>query len=461
MPDQQRGDCLSSAGHSVVRTPNMDRLAAEGVRFANAYTTCPICMPARSTALSGLYCHNHGQWNNYGHLESDADTYARRLREAGYHTCHIGKSHYYAHRAGIHLNAYRPFLQALGWTDVLETTGPWATTACDSIMTDHWRKIGCLDTFREDYKRRQQTGPARALWPSPMPPGEHADDFVGRTAVEYLERYDRSEPLLLFVGFGGPHEPWDPPPDWAERYDPSATDPALPTTEPGPWVPEPAAAHQRRLQHDPHGLTPEIVAKIRALYYAKISHVDSWVGRILEALQRRGMLEDTAVVLWSDHGEMAGDKGRLYKAVFYESSVRVPLIVRPPRCPTAGRVAEGVASLADLFPTVLALAGCEAKEEAFGRSLLGTVRDPAARLHDAVFSEIDHRTMIRDERFKLVLDADGAVLKLYDLAEDPQEAVNLVGRDGTAETVARLRERVLAWHLATGYRQHRKRMPDV
>ena len=350
MPDQHRADCLSIASHPVVRTPNIDRLAAEGMRFAKAYTTSPVCMPARSSFLSGLYCHNHGQWENVGHLDPGTDTYLHHVKDVGYHACHVGKSHLHPHVGGRHLDEAKPFMRQLGWDDIYEVTGPRATVRTDSIMSDHRREIGCLDTYREDYRRRFEAGPTAATWPSPMPEGETLDDFVGRKAVEYISGYDWGKPLLLFVGFGGPHEPWDPPEKWAGRYDPSDMDPPKPWTEPAPWVPEAAAAHQRALQNDNNRITPEINGRIRALYYAKISHIDWWVGRILDALRDSGQLQKSAIIYWSDHGEMLCDKGRLYKSVFYEESVRVPLIVRLPGRSNAGVVSEALVSQIDVLP---------------------------------------------------------------------------------------------------------------
>ncbi len=455
MTDQQRADCLSCVGHPVIRTPNMDRLAAEGICFSRAYTTSPVCMPARSSFLSGLYCHNHGQWSNVGHLDPKAKTYLHSLKKVGYHTCHIGKSHLHPHHdlAGHHLDKGKPFMRSLGWDDVLETTGPWATARTDSIVTEHWRRIGCLDTFREDYLKRREVGSTAATWPSPMPKGEHLDDFIGRTGVDYLSNYNREKPFLVFVGFGGPHPPWDPPVDWAAKYDPVKMDGMKPITEPGPWVPSPAAEHQRKLQNNSRQITPEINARIRSLYYAKISHIDSWLGRILDVLKDRGLLDNTAIIFWSDHGEMLCDKGRFGKVVFYEEAVRVPLIVRPVQLDQSGRVCGSLVSLIDAFPTILDLAGCENGWRGFGKSLLPLFEDPEAPHHDAVFSEVNHRTMILDERFKMVVDDTGTVLKLYDLKEDPDEAVNLVGKHGTEEITSRLKHRLLHWYLSTQVRQ--------
>ncbi len=457
MPDTWRGDCLSCASHPVVQTPNVDLLAGEGIRFSRAYTTSPVCMPARSSFHTGLFCHNHGQWGNYAHCPTDTDNYATLLRRSGYHTCHVGKSHLYGHGRGDHLECHKPFMNALGWNDVLEVTGPYATRHTDSIMTDHWRQVGCLDTFRDDYARRVEAGPRSKPWPSPMPAGETIDDFVGRTAVRYIEDYRRDEPLLLFVGFGGPHDPFDPPAEWAARYNPAGMPPPLPGNAPPAWATPAAAAHQRTLEGDAAWVTPEVSGAIRSHYYAKVSHIDWWIGRVVQALQDRRMWQDTSVVFWSDHGDMLCDKGRIHKSVFYQGSADVPLIVRP--APAVGMqvqrgsVCESLVSLVDGMPTIAELAGCEAPEGGHGRSLLPLLTDPTATIHDAVFSEIDHRTMIRTDRHKMVVDGAGRTLKLYDMQEDPTESRNLAGRPDMDATVAALRERMLLWHLATPSRR--------
>jgi arylsulfatase A-like enzyme len=224
-------------------------------------------------------------------------------------------------------------------------------------------------------------------------------------------------------------------------------------------VPAAAAEHHRRVQRADPRFTPEVVARIRALYYAKISHVDDRIGRILDVVRRRGWDASTAVLFWSDHGEMAGDKHRLYKSVFYEPSVRVPLILRTPERAGAGTLCLQPVSLVDAFPTLLELAGAPPRPAPFRRSLLPLTLNPAASHHAAVFSEIDDRTMVFDGRFKMVVNAAAELLKLYDLAADPAESRNLAGKPGTQETVARLRERLLEWFLATKLGQCHTRRP--
>jgi len=459
MTDQQRADCLGCAGHPHVRTPNLDRLAAEGTRFANFHTTCPICMPARSSFLSGLYCHNHGQWENLGCLPLATDTYARRLRAAGYRTAHVGKSHLYPHGEGCDLRRAVPYMNALGFDDVLETTGPWATLKAESILTEHWRALGLLERFRDDYRKRREhrrNSGREALWPSPMPEGEALDDFIGRTAVEYLAGYDRRQPFCVFVGFGGPHEPWDPPPSWAEMYGSIMPQEPLPRAAVPPWLSEPARDYARRIGG--RDFAADEWRAVRRLYYAKISHVDAWVGRILDTLAKRGLLDETFILFWSDHGERLCDRGGLFKGVFYDEVVRVPLILRRPDGIGAGKVATTLCETTDLKPTLLAAAGLEV-EGCFGAPLLPCMEHPTMAVHEAVFSEIEHAgrraTMVRTGRYKMVLDEQANTLQLFDLAADPAEVLNLAGREDARPVEAQLRERILAWRLRTETVQQR------
>ena len=158
------------------------------------------------------------------------------------------------------------------------------------------------------------------------------------------------------------------------------------------------------------------------------------------------------VIFWSDHGEMLGDKYRLFKSVFYEESVHVPLIIRQPGCAAMGTVSPGLVQQTDVFPTILELTGCPPKQGAFGKSLVPLLGKLEGKLHDSVFSEIGQRVMIRDERYKLVVNSSGVILKLYDLMEDPQEEINLLGKKVYEGQISLMTERLLNWYLATPVR---------
>ncbi|MFQ6097102.1 MAG: sulfatase, partial [Armatimonadota bacterium] len=258
MPDQMRADCMGCAGHPVIRTPNMDRLAREGLRFSRAITTSPLCMPARASFVSGIYAHNHGMWRNAGRLACDDETFFHHLKRAGYYTAYFGKSHFYSH-AGGHLRDHEGYMHARGLDHVHETTGPWATVTTDSYMTDDWREKGLLQAFRDDYLERREAGPC-AVWPSPLPTDDFLDSYIGRKAVEWIESYAGDKPVCAFVGFGGPHEPWDAPGEYATMYDSREMPPAIPAEELGEWVPE--KARRRIVARRVSGMTHEDVGKM-------------------------------------------------------------------------------------------------------------------------------------------------------------------------------------------------------
>lgn len=456
MPDQFRADTMGCAGHPTVKTPNIDRLAQEGVRFTNAYTVSPICMSARASFVSGLYPHNHHIWNNAGSLPAHDETFFHHLQESGYYTAYVGKSHFYPHRAGEHLKDHEEYMRARGLNYVHETTGPWATTRTESYMTDRWRELGLLSAFREDYRRRREIGPC-AVWPSPLPEEEFLDSYIGRKAVEFVESYDGENPVCLFVGFGGPHEPWDAPGRYATMYDPDEVPAPIPPSQPGEWTPEYAARKMKagRIK----GMTEQEVRKIRASYYGKISLIDHWIGEILSAFQRRGWLEDALILFWSDHGEMLGDHQRLHKSVFYESSAHVPLIIRYPGVIEGGKICDALVEIIDAYPTLLEAVGAKASERCLGRSLWPLLKGEREAHRDAVFSEVftagHYNLMVRTERHKYAMDDTGEGYMLFDLVDDPLERNNLIGHPEAREIEAELRERALRFWVKNQTRYYR------
>ncbi len=445
MPDQQRADCLSCAGHPQVRTPNMDRLCAEGVRFSRALTSSPLCMPARNSFITGHHVHRHGIWGNGGEPPVEHESLFRRLQGAGYTTAHIGKSHYYAH-GSTHADERIPWMRARGFDYVEEIAGPLASQEFPCRMSDEWESLGLWQKYRDDYRRRFEFGRHRAVWPSPLPVEEFADSYVGRRAVEYIDGVGADDPFCLFIGFGGPHEPWDAPGEYATMYDPADAPPPVDfePAEPGPWVSEAAAGWQRVAR--PEDLTLADVARLRANYYGKISLIDEWFGRIVAACERRGFWDDLVVVYWSDHGDLTGDHGRVYKSRFYEGALRVPLAVRWPGQALAGATSEALATTVDLMPTILEAAGVEPPADGDGLSLAPQLRDPAAPLRECALSEVHARphrnSMACTARWKYAAHEDGTGYMLYDLQEDPGERVNLIGHPDYATVEVEMRGRL-------------------
>jgi choline-sulfatase len=439
MTDQQRPDCLSCAGHPQIKTPNMDRLASEGVRFTQAATVSPVCMPARASFINSLYPHNHGMWHNAGYVIPGEPNLFKSLRRAGYLTAHVGKSHYFRHGSATgHLKQYEPYLHSLGLEHVHETTGPMATRIIDSYMTDLWRREGVLDAFRDDYNRRlrmRRTNPLLSD-PSPLPANLYLDAYVGQRSVEFVEGYDDLRPMCLFVGFPSPHSPWDAPGEYANMYDLREAPDPIPMPEYG-GLPE-----EIREMADFgcfRSTTLENIRGIRASYYGKISLVDHWVGRIVDALEDKGMLEDTLVAFWSDHGEILGDHRRIGKTTFHESSMRVPLIMRWPGHFEEGKTCDALVENIDVCPTILGVFGLD-EPWPLGRSLLPLLEEPSGEIRENQLSEIQttrRRFCLRTRDSKYAVLDDGKGFMLYDLAGDPDEQHNLIGQDEDLEALMR------------------------
>ena len=449
MPDQQRADAMSCAGNAAIQTPNMDRLAAEGVRFRHGITSSAICMPARASFISGTFPHQHGVWRNSGSLPQDSDTFFQHLQAAGYRTAHIGKSHYGGHD-GPHLRYAEPYMHARGFRDVHEVTGPRATRNCNSYLTDHWRSVGLLDTFYEDYNSRDVDW-AFTVKPSALPWEEHMDSYTGRRAVEWVDAAPSDGPTCMYVGFPGPHEPWDAPEPYASMYDPADMPAPISSRTDQEWLSGDVRDVMDARRHD--DATAEQYAAIRANYYGKVSLIDHWFGEILDAYERRGWLDDTLVIHFSDHGEMAGDHDMIYKSVPYYGSMGVPFTVRWPGHVVEGAVSDALVQQTDIFPTIDEIIGHETPRHVAGRSLWPVLRDPDARVHDAAFMEIGDGTgrtvTAQTADWKYTLAYDGSGLYLFDLGGDSDECVNLVGHPDYAAVEAGMRDTILRWMVRT------------
>ncbi len=440
MTDQQRWDAMSCSG-SWVHTPNLDRIASEGVRFPNCVTTTPVCIPARVSLATGLYPHNTGVWNNCSYtLPADSHTWMQAIRDAGYRTSLFGKTHLHPH--GGDLRDREHLMHAYGLDDVDEIGGPRASARVLSHMTARWQELGLWEAYQADYADRFSTKP-HVVRPSALPLQEYADVYVGQRAKAYLENYDRDQPWFCWVSFGGPHEPWDTPEPYASRYDPAAMPRAAPLPE---WPqPRPRGALDRRLARRP-ALTDQDVARLRADYAANVSLIDDQIGQILAVLEARGDLANTVIAFSSDHGELNGDFGLIYKSTFLNGCVRVPLLLRTPQTAasgTSGRTCTSPAEWLDVGPTLAELAGTPLAYEQFGRSLVPVLHGGRQSHRADALSEIDGEVMLLTETWKIALNADGHAYLMFDVAQDPLEQRNLAGLPEWRDAEEQLRLRVL------------------
>ena len=423
MTDQQRWDALGCSG-GWVRTPHLDRIASEGVRFANCVTNAPVCIPARVSLATGLYPHNTGVWKNFRYdLPADTPTWMQAVREAGYRTSLFGKTHLHHHSGDLRDRAH--LLHAYGLDDVDEIGGPRASTQVLSHMTAGWEAEGLWEAYRVDYRDRFATKP-HVVRPAALPLEAYAAVYVGQKAKAYLENYTRSEPWFCWVSFGGPHEPWDAPEPYAGMYAPSEMPKPVPRPEPDPHRAQGILDH--RLAETPD-LTAAEVAAMRANYAGNITLIDDQIGEILQVVENRGELEDTVIVFTSDHGEMNGDYGLLYKGTFLNGSVRVPLLIRLPdaqdRSP-AGTVSNVPVEWFDIGPTLVECAGGELHHPQFARSLVPQLKGAVRQHRDYAIAEFAGEIMLMDQKWKLALNGEGVPYLLFDLENDPDEEINLV-----------------------------------
>jgi arylsulfatase A-like enzyme len=427
MTDQQRADCLHCAGNSQLQTPNLDRLAREGTRCAQATTVAPLCMPARISLATALYPHNHGMWANYGEMPASDDTLFRLLQHSGYLTALVGKAHYYVHSAGTDLRQREDFMHARGFEYVHETTGPSASANTASYVTQEWEHKGLWERVKQDHAERLALG-GEVVRASPLPVEDFLDSYIGRKAVEFVDVYADHRPMCLFVGFGGPHPPMDAPGSYATMYRPQDTPAPIPI--PAKHATRPDWLSKKYPSQIARPAVFELIAPIRANYYGKISLIDYRIGCILEAFRSRGWLDDLCVFFLSDHGEMLGDHGRFGKASFHESSIRIPLIARWPGRIVANAVTDALVESIDIFPTLLEAAGCAPPPQCLGRSLWPVLRQPTACLRESQLCEIgrgEKQIMLRTRRHKLAVDSERRAYMLYDVESDPQEQDNLAG----------------------------------
>ena len=360
--DQQRGDCLSLAGHPVLETPHMDYLGQSGTFFRRGYSECPICVPARRTLMSGQSPDVHGVLTNHSAPLEPAHTLAGDLRQAGYQTEMVGKLHLWPSRKRFgfdHLSlANSPRGHDNDYVDWLAQFGAQAPV-------DRWAMAHGVTV--NSYVGR------------PF----HLDESLTHTfwcaseAIAFLSKRDRTVPFFLNVSFYDPHPPQVPPAFCYERYDSMQ----LPQPVVGDWAPA--------VPGPTHGEDPEAVKttglvhlhkqqnhRWRAAYFGAVNYVDYQLGRLVGYMREANLLDETFVLFTSDHGEMLGDHHMIAKSRALEGSAHVPFLCRPPKAwgLPGGQVVDAPIGLQDVMPTLLDAAGLSIPASCTGRSVLPLMR---------------------------------------------------------------------------------------
>ena len=411
--DQQHRDALGCMGTPDIHTPNLDRLAREGMLFRNAYANAPVCTPFRISLFTGRYNGELGSPRNGAPIPAGYRTLADALNDAGYRTSYVGKWH-----IGGKGNTAVPEEQRGGFREFLGYQ-------CYNGFIDN------VVFYDEQNEAREYDG--------------HRTDVTTDLAIERLEKV-AGDRFALFVSYQAPHYPVQPGPEYEAMYRGAAIqrrpncqeiDPYTPTYSPPSATPVENCPDYQRYGND--------LDEYLRLYYAMVTQVDAGVGRILDRLDQLGLREDTVVIFTSDHGDMQGSHGRKNKALPHEESCGIPLIVRAPGGAT-NSVTDAIVSGIDFYPTCLAYAGVEPPADLPGQNFAPLTYGEAQTLNGPIFAEFKQWKMVRHGRHKLVTDVETfAPQELYDLHADPYEMQNLVEDPAYANERDRLRELIVNW----------------
>lgn len=421
MSDEHAPMLSGTYGHPLVRTPNLDALASDGVVFDSAYCNSPICAPSRMSLLTGRYASNIDAFDLASELRTDAVTYPHVLRAVGYDVVLAGKQHFagpdqlHGFRAQLSRDMHAHEHPLFAWPDDEPRDGsPW----------HHPLEADC--------------GRSEVI---------DVDDATEAASIAYLRQNAKSDgPWMLCASFVAPHWPYKvPEPFWSQYYAdvdvPHVTEEELSRMHP--------ALQRLRRRLGVHEYTENQTKAARAAYYGLVTQLDERIGRLMGVLAETGADRQTVVVYTSDHGGMLGEHGLWRKMNFYEAAVRVPLIVKDPRLGERGRRISEVVSLVDLTAGIVDVAGTTFPGEVDGRSLFELVRGNNLETpwHDSAFSEyLAHGVarplaMLRQGRYKLTAYL-GEGCELYDIVADPDERLNLWGDPQHASVATELEERL-------------------
>ena len=476
--DQHRADHLGCGGNKIVQTPNIDGIAAKGTIWDRFYVANPICMPNRASIMTGRMCSVHGARHNGIPLSKDHATFVELLRDAGYRTGLIGKSHLqcfsglsatnrFTPEEGLHTpsphlrdaiknNRHTPDYD-------LEIVPKWDRPLASRIDGDFYgfehvelaadhadRASGDYSLWAREQRADfdQLVGPENALpdnrvdapqaWRTAVPEELYSTSWIADRSEAWLaNRVNDDEPFFLQMSFPDPHHPFTPPGRYWDMYDPADID--LPDTFwKGDLPPIQAMKEARdngtdpRDNQNPFAVTEDEARSIIALTYGMITMIDDAIGRVLKRLDDLDLAKNTIVIFTSDHGDYMGDHGLMLKLLLhYQGIIRVPFIWHDPSGQSGGQRDPGLGSSIDIAPTILARAGIQAYNGMQGRNLFSTsppeaviVEEDSQRLMTGFDRPQRVRTVVTD-RYRMSLREGEDWNELYDLAADPGETVNL------------------------------------
>ena len=428
MTDTQGANLVGCYGHPELRTPNIDRLAAEGIRFDRAYTTCPLCTPARAAIFSGIYAHTSGPWTNNLAFGDNIITMGQRFSDNGYDAAYIGKWHLDGH------DYFGTGICPKGWDERYWYDGKNYLAELSEAEITLWRQG--LNSYED-------------LVAHDIQPEFTWANRISNRAVDFLSG-NHEQPFVLAVSYDEPHHPQTCPPEYVEpflEYRYPLGEAGRDTLEGKPehhreW----AAARRMDVGEEGYG---------HPLYFGCNSYVDTEIGRVIDAARA---CPNTCIVYTSDHGSMMGTHGLDDKgAAMYDGCTRIPFIVRLPDGARAGTVDSAPLSQIHLMPTMMDMAGIERPPILEGDSLAerwrtGEVGDTGSAIVEFNRYEIEHDSFGGFQPIRCIVQGDYKLVinllhtdELYNMAEDPDEVRNLIDDAGHAQVRDELHDALLTW----------------
>jgi len=439
--DQQRWDTIAALGNPLIKTPNLDRLCRTGTAFDHAFVNCPVCMPSRMSMLSGQYPAALGIANNGAEMPHDIDCVQHILGRYDYRTANIGKLHFLNHAGygrdhrdphplygfDTMINSDEPGCYDDAYIKWVERHDPSAVELCRSDTPPAWVREPVHHHPREVITPYVFRGPEQLSHTA----------FVADETCDYIRRHAANR-FFCIAGIYAPHCPINPPERFVDMYDLAE-------------MPLPVRNKDENFVDRETGepVSDDQWRKVKAYYYALVSHIDDQVGRIIDTIEELGLRENTLIVFTADHGENLGDHGLVAKGEAYDSSSRVPLVFSMPGTVAQARVSHEIVEAVDIVPTLLDLGGVQQPREMRGNSLLRSITgegQPEGR--ESAFIELGseqlgrHYKAVRTREYLYVCNRDGPE-ELYMLGRDPDQLANVARDPAAAGTLAVARKEAL------------------
>jgi len=412
--DDHQASAMGCAGNPVVKTPNLDRLAGAGVRFSNAFVTIPICTPSRAAFLTGRLGASNGITFFSMRIHPGTPTWPSTLAQRGYQTAITGKWHIS--------------------NDFGDLGFQWSANILPGGMGPY-----------ENPKLIQHAGQKET--DAKVVKG-NITEIITDSALRFLNERDRNKPFFLYVAYTAPHDPRTPPPEYEKMYPPEKM-PLPPNFKTMP-SPDPGTLDIRDEKLLPLPRDPDAVRREIGRYYGLITHMDHQIGRILEALDKQDLADNTIVFFAGDNGLALGSHGLLGKQTLHDEGTHVPLIVRNPKLGKGGRTCDAPVYLLDMFPTACDWTGTATPTGVQGISIADVYAGKTTQVRDAIFGRYDERRdpffrSIRTDRYKLIQYNKLGFEQLFDLTKDPYELTDLIDDPTSQAARKQLHEQLQTW----------------